>query len=275
MKVHHLSCATLCPVGARFLSGQGGVLATTKLVAHCLLIESGDELVLVDTGFGTEDVANPRRLGQPFRAAVRPRPQLADTALHQIEAMGLDPSDVRHIVVTHLDLDHAGGLGDFPNAAVHVFAPELAAALSPPWTERQRYVAGQWAHGPHWAEHAVAGEQWLGFDSVRLLDQLDAEIALVPLVGHSIGHAGVAVNAGEHWMLHCGDAYFHHLEMANPHSCPVGLRAFQNIVGHDAKARRANQERLRELVRRKGDEVRLFCSHSTVELAREQARASG
>jgi glyoxylase-like metal-dependent hydrolase (beta-lactamase superfamily II) len=262
----------MCPVGARWLAGQGGLLATTHLVAHCLVVESGNELVLVDTGFGTGDVASPERLGQPFRAATRPRLRDEDTALHQIRSLGLDPGDVRHIVVTHLDVDHAGGLGDFPNATVHVHAPELATALAPPLTERLRYIPAQWAHGPRWAEYAVDGESWFGFESVTLLEDLDAEIALVPLAGHSVGHAGVAVNAGDGWMLHGGDAYFHHQEMASPPSCPPGLRLFQNVVGYDQKARRANQARLRELIQAHGEEVRVFCSHSPVELARERAR---
>ena len=274
MKVHHLSCATLCPRGARLIDGQGGLLAPAKMVAHCLLIEAGGSLVLVDTGFGTGDVANPKRLGQPFRVALQPRPSMAETAIRQVEGLGLDPADVRHIVVTHLDLDHAGGLGDFPEAEVHLFGPELAAAKSPPLLERARYVKAQWAHGPRWAEHEVAGDRWFGFESVRLLEDLDAEIALVPLVGHSIGHTGVAVRSGEGWLLHCGDAYFHHTEVESPHSCPAALRAFQTIVGHDAKARRPNQERLRELAREHRDEVHLFCSHSPVELERERDRAA-
>ncbi len=264
----------MCPRGARLISGQGGLLATAKIVAHCLLIESGNELVLVDTGLGTGDAQDPGRLGQPFRAALRPRPCMEETAVRQVEALDLDPRDVRHIIVTHLDLDHAGGLGDFPDATVHVHAPELAAAMSPPLTERLRYVPAQWAHGPRWAEHTVDGESWLGFESVRLLDELEAEIALVPLAGHSIGHAGVAVAAGDGWLLHCGDAYFHHQEMATLPHCPPGLRLFQSVVGHDARARAANQARLRELVREHG-EIRAFCAHSPVELARERARAPG
>ena len=251
----------MCPRGGRLLGGRGSPLATATLVAHCLLIESGGQLVLVDTGFGTGDAADPKRLGQPFRAMVRPECLAAETAIRQIEGMGLDPGDVRHVVVTHLDVDHAGGLGDFPAAEVHVFAPELAAIEAPPLRERGRYIAAHWAHGPKWAEHEVDGDSWFGFDSVRLLPDLGVEIAMVPLVGHSTGHAGIAVNTGEGWLLHCGDAYFHHDEVATPPSCPPGLRIFQNLVGHDAKARRHNQERLRELAREHRDDVRLICSH--------------
>ena len=239
-------------------------------MCHCLLIEAGGSLVLVDTGFGTGDAADPKRLGQPFRALVRPRCELGEAAIRQIEGLGLDPGDVRQIVTTHLDLDHAGGLGDFPDAEVHVFAPELAAAKAPPLLERTRYISAQWSHGPSWVEHDVAGDSWFGFDSVRLLPDLETEIALVPLVGHSTGHAGVAVKEADGWLLHCGDAYFHTDEVATPHSCPPGLRLFQNLVGHDAKTRRHNQERLRELAREHRDDVRLICSHDPAELERER-----
>jgi len=260
----------MCPRGGRLLGGAGGPLAEARLVCHCLLIEAGGSLVLVDTGLGTGDAEDPKRLGRPFRALVRPRCELGETAVRQIEGLGLDPGDVRQIVATHLDLDHAGGLGDFRTADVHVFAPELAAAKSPPLRERNRYVAAHWAHGPNWVEHDVDGDSWFGFDSVRLLPGLGVEVALVPLLGHSTGHAGVAIREAGGWLLHCGDAYFHTDEVATPPSCPPGLRAFQNIVGHDARVRRRNQERLRELARVHPHEVRLICSHDPTELEREQ-----
>src|SRR3954463_7912789 len=133
----------MCPRGARLLTGEGGVLAEARLVAHCLLIETGDGLVLVDTGFGTGDAADPGRLGAPFRALTRPKCEESETAVRQMERMGLNPADVRHILLTHLDLDHAGGLGDFPDAEVHVFSRELEAARSPSMREKSRYIEKQ------------------------------------------------------------------------------------------------------------------------------------
>ncbi len=257
----------MCPRGARLLAGSGGLLEPTKQIAHCLLIESGGALVLVDTGYGMGDARNPKRLGQPFRAMVRPQTEEAETAVRQVAAMGLDPADVRDIVVTHLDLDHAGGLGDFPEARVHVFAPELAAAMDPPLRERTRYRKVQWAHGPDWQQVRVDGDDWFGFESVRVLPDLEVEVAMVPLLGHTAGHTGVAVKQDGDWLLHCGDAYFHRDEMLTPPSCPPGLRLFQKLNEHDGKARGRNQERLRELAREHGDEVRLICSHDPELLA--------
>jgi glyoxylase-like metal-dependent hydrolase (beta-lactamase superfamily II) len=250
------------------LGGEGGLLATAKLVCHCLLIEGAEGLVLIDTGFGLDDVRKPRQLGQPFRALVRPQLDAGETAISQIRGLGFDPTDVRHIITTHLDLDHAGGLPDFPQAEVHLLGIELEAALHPSWRDRPRYVAAHWAHGPRWVEHAAGGEKWFGFDSVRALGGSDEEILLIPLLGHTAGHTGVAVRQGAGWLLHCGDSYFHHEEIQTPPHCPPGLRAFAAFDQVDGEARRQNVERLRELARQHGEEVELFCSHSAPMLAR-------
>jgi len=104
------------------------------VVCHCLAIEAGDGLVLVDTGFGLEDARNPGQLGGAFRLLMNPQPREETTALKQLEALGFAASDVRHIVTTHLDLDHSGGLPDFPGAEVHLLSAELEAALHPALT---------------------------------------------------------------------------------------------------------------------------------------------
>ena len=279
LKVHHLNCGSLCPVGGRLFTGRGSILERGSLVCHCLLIETPrDGLVLVDTGFGTPDVADPRgKLGAPFVAVTHPRALLEETAVHQVRRLGFDPSDVRHILVTHLDLDHAGGLVDFPRARVHVYETEYHAAMKPTLRDSQRYKAHQWAHGPAWALYpTAAGEPWFGFPCVRALDGLPPEILLVPLPGHSRGHSVIAVEASDGWLLHAGDAYFFRGEIhENDPPCPAGLRLFQSLVEADHAQRTANQRRLRELERAHGSEVRIFCAHDPVELERLQGSAPG
>jgi len=276
MRIHHLNCGSFCPHGRRLINGDGGLLRRAEIVCHCLAIETADGLVLVDTGFGMEDARNPRQLGTTFRLLMEPKPAVETTALKQLEALGFEAGDVKHLVVTHLDLDHAGGLPDFPEAEVHVFAPELAVALNPPLSERLRYIGGaHWRHNPHWVEHNTGGDEWFGFESVRILPGLDIEVLLVPLVGHSRGHTGVAVRNGDGWLLHCGDAFFNAGEMATPPTCPPMMWVFQRLVASDRAARLSNQERLRELARTHGDEVTAFCAHDPNQLELIRARAAG
>jgi glyoxylase-like metal-dependent hydrolase (beta-lactamase superfamily II) len=273
MRVHHLSCGSLCPHGARLIHGEGRLLERANIVCHCLAIEAGEGLVLVDTGFGLEDAQSPRRLG-PFFGLMNATARTETTALKQLEELGFSTGDVRHIVTTHLDPDHTGGLPDFPAAEVHVFAPELEAALHPRLDERLRYLDVHWKHEPKWVPHrSDGGDEWFGFESVRILPGVDAELALVPLIGHSRGHTGVAIRTGEGWMLHCGDAYFNHAEIESPPSCPPMLRFFQNLTAADRGARRSNRDRLRELAGHHGNELTLLCSHDPYELERERARA--
>ena len=271
--LHHIGCGTMCPHGGRLISGAGSLLGAARIICHCLLVEGAEGLVLVDTGFGLDDMRNTRQLGLIFDTLFRPQAREAETAIEQVRALGFAPEDVRHIIVTHLDVDHAGGLPDFPDAQVHVFGRELKAAMHPSWRERQRYVAAHWAHSPDWVQHEPEGDEWLGFESVRILPGSDAEILLVPLIGHTRGHTAVAVKHDGRWLLHCGDAYFHHGEMQTPAYCPPVLGAFQNLNSIDNAARRQNSERLRELARRSDAEVELFCSHDPATLARYQDSA--
>lgn len=273
VKIHHLNCGTLCPYGGKLVSGEGGWTGA-RVVCHCLLLETAESLVLVDTGMGLEDLRHPyRRLGVPFSAAFRPSGDTAEAALERVRQLGFDPADVRHIACTHLDLDHAGGLPDFPGAAVHAFRPEYEAAVRPSLRDRARYPRCHFAHGPQWRTHEAGGDRWLGFESIRVLPASDPEILMIPLVGHTRGHTGIAVRDGDGWLIHCGDAYFHREEIMTPHSCPPGLDAFQRLMAADAKARIANQERLRELARNHGETVRLFCAHDPVELQHAVAGA--
>lgn len=272
MHIHHLNCGSMCPHGRRLMQGEGGWLESARIVCHCWLIEGRNGLTLVDTGLGTAQVNG--MVHGHLRALMRPKLDRAETALAQVQALGFKPQDVRDIVVTHLDFDHAGALADFPHATVHVHAPELAAADAPATViEKQRYEARLWAHGPKWQRHSLGGERWNGFDAVRALGNAgsDDEILLVPLAGHTRGHVGVAVQAGDGWALHCGDAYFFHTEVGPmPHS-PTGLGVFQTLLAVDNRARKTNQARLAALNAAGG--VTLNSAHCPHELARDAGRA--
>ncbi|WP_406860972.1 MBL fold metallo-hydrolase [Streptomyces sp. HUAS MG47] len=269
MKIHHLNCGSVRTIDATY-DGP----APAPAVNHCLLVETDrDGLVLVETGLGLGDVRDPEgTLGADWVEMAAPVLDEEETAVRQVARLGLDPSDVRHILVTHLDVDHCGGLPDFPGARVHVLADELAAARAE--TPSRRYRPAHWAHEPHWVTYDTDGparpetaEDWFGFAALRPRG-LPPEFRLVPLGGHTAGHTGVAVHRGDRWLLHCGDAYYYHREMG-PTKEPHPLL---DVVQTDSEVHRdlrlGTQARLRELVREHADEIEVFSAHDPWEFAR-------
>ncbi|GAA5140438.1 MBL fold metallo-hydrolase [Nocardioides marinquilinus] len=257
--IRHLNCATLRPVYG------------TKIVAHCLLVERPEGLLLVDSGLGTADLADPKRLGRVWRSWMRPALDPAGTAAAQVVALGHDVGDVTDVVLTHLDLDHAGGVADFPHARVHVYDAELEAALHPRGKEHGRYLPVQWSEAD-WVTHRVPddAEPWFGMDAVPTVGD---DVLMVPLPGHSRGHVGVAVRDGERWVLHAGDAFYAAGELTDHTDCPRRLRAMQRILAVDDAQRVATADRLRTLVADHGDEVEVVCSHDRTQLESATADA--
>lgn len=257
----------MCPIGGALFDGFSRSLEA-HLVCHCLLIETEQGLVLIDTGFGQRDIQAPfSRLSQFFIYFNRIQFEQKYTALAQIEQLGYSKRDVRHIVLTHLDFDHAGGLEDFPEATVHVMQTEMEAAQQRRgFIQSQRYRRPQWDDVKRWKFYEAGGEHWFGFKAVRNLEGLPPEILLIPLAGHTQGHAGIAIQTSEDWLLHAGDAYFYRHEIGSvQRRCTPGLRAYQWMMEVDRKARLSNQQKLRALSLAHSSDVRLFCSHDAIE----------
>jgi len=280
MRLHHLNCISTCPVGGHLMDGRSRCLVCRgHLACHCILVEPPDGgLILIDTGLGLRDVHDPKsRLSAYFLALLKPEFREEMTARRQVERLGFRAEDVRHIVLTHLDFDHAGGLDDFPNAVVHLMRREKdAAEAQSTWMDRQRFRPQQWSSRPRWRVYdPMEGEAWYGFARARPLDGLPPEIALIPLIGHTLGHAGVAVQRSGKWLLQAGDAYFYHEEMRlqDPH-CTPGLRFYQWMLEKDRAARFENQRRLRELVAEHADEVDVCCGHDLHEFERLAGRSA-
>ena len=265
MIIHHLNCGSL-----KALSIPG-----LRAITYCLLVETNRGLLLVDTGFGTLDYAAPSKRMRFFLPLMGVPRDPAETAAHQVVQMGYSVSDVRHIVQTHLHPDHAGGLRDFPDAEVHLYRPELEAALKPRTLMEWAYEPAHWSHGPKWIRHDQSVEQWFGFDCIPIAEGLEPKVLLVPLAGHTRGHCGVAVETPEGWLLQCGDAAspfhreadLHHLDASLQHLNFLPNGFARSVIGRHVP-------RLRQLVQDHGNEVELISAHDMYSFDRHR-RADG
>jgi glyoxylase-like metal-dependent hydrolase (beta-lactamase superfamily II) len=251
MRAHHLSCGSLHPP------------LVPEVICHVLLLETDAGLVLVDSGLGRQDFAEPRRMG-PARFLMRPERDDAKTAIGQVEARGFSASDVQHIVLTHLDFDHVGGIADFPHATIHTTAEEYDWAIgNPDFAARQRYSPRQWSHGPRFTAHAGPGEAWKhGLHALEVLPG----ISFVPMHGHTKGHAAVAVETDDRGLLvHAGDAVFDASSYTplSPSGAALSkvrvLRGFEKVMAAQREKIAGNHATLRRLDEL--DDVTVFNAH--------------
>ncbi|MBN2085878.1 MAG: MBL fold metallo-hydrolase [Anaerolineales bacterium] len=264
MRIHHLNCGTMRPYGIPRKDGTGGFFARGEGMIHCLLVETGEGLALVDTGWGLGDYLEPSFAVGFFMDFCGFARDPEKTAARRVARLGCDPADVKHIFLTHMHLDHAGGLPDFPKAIVHLAAPELKACLDPQTImERFAYRPEHQAHGPQWQAHTLSGGRWFGFECAPPIRIGEAEFVMIPFAGHTRGHAAVAVRTDDGWLLHCGDLYVYppQVEPARPYKYPNGA-LMEAIITTGFHMPRRHWATLRDLLRDHGDEVRAFCSHA-------------
>jgi N-acyl homoserine lactone hydrolase len=189
-----------------FLKRPSGPLATlrglglltprsrfTPVPIPAFLVEHpGAGPVLIDTGLpaaaATEGAAVLGRMaGIAYR--VEMEPQWAVT--EQLRARGVDPFDVKVIVMTHMHYDHASAVADFPQATFVVDADEWRAARSGGFTTG--YAPKLFDHAFDWREIDFDDPRVTSFATFgRTVDLFgDGAIHLLSTPGHSKGHLSV------------------------------------------------------------------------------------
>jgi glyoxylase-like metal-dependent hydrolase (beta-lactamase superfamily II) len=195
---------------------EGAPWRSVRFPILSLVVESGGELILLDTGLGTrfEEELKPRRYrGNWFfnRFVMRTAFDAdRDPLVRQLPAHGLDVSAVKYAILSHLHWDHASGMRDFPNATFIVGQREWEAATAPD-SHRHAYVREQYADGTKLRIERVStvpGRSFFGFPaSLDLLG--DGRFVLVDLPGHTPGSMGIFVTlpSGRRF-LYGGDAFY-------------------------------------------------------------------
>lgn len=178
-------------------------------------IEHDEGVIVVDTGESAEvrDV--------PFaRFAVTPDDEVG----RGLRAVGIDPDEVRTVVLTHLHGDHVNGIDAFPGARVLTSAAEARFVATPSARAVRAITRQALPPGLDLLPVSFDGPALGAFKASHPLTQT-GDVSLVPAPGHTPGHSAVLVVEDDLHRLIAGDSSYDQAQLIDLHVDAVSPRA--------------------------------------------------
>jgi glyoxylase-like metal-dependent hydrolase (beta-lactamase superfamily II) len=167
--------------------------------------------VLIDTGFHTSVASKPRENFGAFASwYAKPRVDQDKTLAVQLRDRGIEPRNLRYVVMTHLHFDHASGMAEFPNSTFIISADEWEAATSGSRPALRGYRP---QHYDYVFDYRTLDYTGPGVDSYstfgRTFDLFgDGSIRLAFTPGHTLGHQAVICRLRDRDFVIAGDAVY-------------------------------------------------------------------
>jgi len=164
---------------------EGGSSRDCTIPCPAFLIEHPSALVLFDTGLSPRAIGNAAGYyGEEIAVTMKMRFSTEQRVDSRLAELGFRPTDISHVVMSHLHLDHAGGMCLFPHATFHAFADELAEARAVRQTPHAVYKNEDLA--------AVEDSDWKLYENdIDIFG--DGSLRLFKLPGHSAGEGSLLV----------------------------------------------------------------------------------
>ncbi len=213
LTIHPLNLGTLLGIDKSIFTirHNQGIKMDVPCLAYVIL--GGTTPILVDSG-----PCSPERSGQYHRPVGKESAQETPNALGKL---GIDPSQIELVVLTHLHWDHCFNLEYFPRATFVVQRTELRYAVAPLPADCDVYEAGIPGIGPPWMEV---------FGRIRPVDgevEVAPGVRVIHLPGHTPGFQGVSVEtAGGAWVI-AGDTVPLYVNWRGDAKSPGGI--YQNL----------------------------------------------
>jgi glyoxylase-like metal-dependent hydrolase (beta-lactamase superfamily II) len=152
-----------------------------------LLIDHPKGKVLFDTGNALEVVESKKEHWGDILAAYDPVMTREQWCVSAVRSLGVKPEDIRYVILSHLHLDHAGGVGQFPKATYIVQRAEINYAYAPDSFMRGAYIRKDFDRPVDW--HFLNGWEDDKFDLFG-----DGSLVTYFTPGHTPGHQSLLIN---------------------------------------------------------------------------------
>jgi glyoxylase-like metal-dependent hydrolase (beta-lactamase superfamily II) len=175
---------------------------------------------LIDTGFHPSVAVDPKQNLGRLNAAFFKDIEMtqADAVSAQLRSRGIEPAALGLVVMTHLHVDHASAISDFPQATYLVSRREWEAAVEPRGATRG-YVHRQFDHAFDFRLvdfDSSAADSFATFG--RSYDVFgDGSVRVVSTPGHTFGHLSVVLRLAAGEALVAGDAIYSMRTMRDSH----------------------------------------------------------
>jgi N-acyl homoserine lactone hydrolase len=175
-----------------------------------LLEHPGVGPILVDTGFHPSVAVDPKQnlgrlLSRIYRIEMEPEQAIAA----QVRKLGVEPRDIKVVVMTHLHMDHSSAISDF-TGATYVIGQSEWSAFDSRFPVLNGYIR---KHVDHAVEYREVMYDRQAVDSYSTFGRSydlfgDGSLRLVYTPGHSKGHQSLIVRLKDRELLIAGDAMY-------------------------------------------------------------------
>ena len=164
-----------------------------KVTVYSVLLILPEGPVLIDAGLNPDGLTDPEHAWGPRAKLIQPEFTEADDIRNRLKELGLDVSDIKMVILTHLHWDHVGGLRFFTHCPIIVQKEEHRFAYNP-----DSFVSAQYMRN-HF-------DFPLKYQDVEGDNVILPGISVVKTPGHTPGHQSVLVKlASGSYYIFSGD----------------------------------------------------------------------
>jgi glyoxylase-like metal-dependent hydrolase (beta-lactamase superfamily II) len=218
---------------ATVLTAAGLPTDKLSLTISPLLVKAADRTLLFDTGAGTNFGPNAGNLAKSLAEA------------------GVQAEQITDIFISHAHGDHIGGVINaegaltFPNATIHLSAPEWAFLK-----DMKEEMAKNTGNPRHAKMVAAIAPKVQAFEPGAEL--IPGVVKAVPITGHTPGHSGYLVGSGESSLLYIGDSMHHYV---------VSVQRPDWTIAFDGDAPTAQNSRKELIAQSAANKQRIYAVH--------------